>query len=604
MKILKRLTSILCVSIVTVSCAGFLISASSKAPVIKMADLPASGGEDVQNVSGIQSNKGVDYSGNVVQFDSTNGSLITYDLKGEYEFFKFNIVRSNATNTAAGIDVGIYADGVRVFELKQFSDADPISTGTVNLQGVGKLSISTASRESDAYVYFVDSVFEEAETPAAYHTYTTILDVPVVENVGQDYWRSLGIDSQGHPHLGVSEFNVCSHESYCSYALNKQFVQLKGCFYLNMKSEADAATDVIIFLDDAQAFIKENVTLGSSAIYFDLDVTNVTTLKFYFRPTNGNTFKSFAYVSDTQLLTEKIDHVHTKGEWVVSKQPTCSEAGEQYLPCMECGAVLETKEVPVVPHTPDGVEVTISEPTCTTAGKKVQHCTVCGHECEIQSLPPLGHQLGEWETVEDSTCDKEGLEQHRCTVCGEVVETRKKAVKEHTPGEKLKVTHKATCKAQGLRQTICTECGKVLEEEKIPVTEHDWTKWTTIDGNFWDTPVVKERVCRICGQIEHKESKATAWVKPTVIILVIVAAFVIVEKVRLKKNMPLEPNQIDAACLGAQAFRPEDLKGQLYGINPDYEVTPAHLESPQMPPQWPSQLPQGENPTSNNSQEK
>ena len=61
----------------------------------------------------------------------------------------------------------------------------------------------------------------------------------------------------------------------------------------------------------------------------------------------------------------------------------------------------------------------------------------------------------------------------------------------------------------------------VLEEEIIEKEAHAFGKWKKVSGSIWNNPIVKERTCTNCGYVERVESNSTAWVKPTVIILII-----------------------------------------------------------------------------------
>lgn len=75
------------------------------------------------------------------------------------------------------------------------------------------------------------------------------------------------------------------------------------------------------------------------------------------------------------------DHEHT--DWIVTAEPTCSEAGNEQLVCRECNAILDERDIPTVEH-----------------------------------------KVKEWTAVKEPTYDETGLEELRCSVCGEVIATR------------------------------------------------------------------------------------------------------------------------------------------------------------------------------------
>lgn len=62
------------------------------------------------------------------------------------------------------------------------------------------------------------------------------------------------------------------------------------------------------------------------------------------------------------------------GEWVVTKEPTCTEKGEKERECSVCGYV-ETAEIAVIDHDYTG---TVTAPTCTEQGYTTYVCSECG----------------------------------------------------------------------------------------------------------------------------------------------------------------------------------------------------------------------------------
>ena len=69
---------------------------------------------------------------------------------------------------------------------------------------------------------------------------------------------------------------------------------------------------------------------------------------------------------------------HEYGEWTVTKEATCTEAGEQTRTCAKCGDV------------------------------------------ETKAIDALGHKWGEWETTKKATCQEKGEKTRTCERCGEV----------------------------------------------------------------------------------------------------------------------------------------------------------------------------------------
>ena len=95
-------------------------------------------------------------------------------------------------------------------------------------------------------------------------------------------------------------------------------------------------------------------------------------------------------------------HIHSYGEWVVDKEPTCTSDGSRYRECA-CGA-RETETLSATGHT-EVIDPAVA-PTCVDGGKtEGSHCSVCGEPIVAQqTVPATGvHDYGEDE---------------RCTICG------------------------------------------------------------------------------------------------------------------------------------------------------------------------------------------
>ena len=87
---------------------------------------------------------------------------------------------------------------------------------------------------------------------------------------------------------------------------------------------------------------------------------------------------------------------HTWDEGIVTKEPTCEEAGEMSYTCSVCG---RTKVEPIAALGHKWVDGAVVEPTCTEAGSKTRTCSVCGAE-EKETIPAKGHNYGD-----DNICD-------------------------------------------------------------------------------------------------------------------------------------------------------------------------------------------------------
>ena len=120
------------------------------------------------------------------------------------------------------------------------------------------------------------------------------------------------------------------------------------------------------------------------------------------------------------------------------------------------------------------------QPTCTEAGEKTYTCS-CGHQYK-DVISKTGHTAGSWEVKENATCQKEGIEVKKCTNCGIVMETRAIAKTSHTPSDWV-VTKEATETAEGTKVKKCTVCGTTLETASIAKVAHTHNYTWEVNGN-------------------------------------------------------------------------------------------------------------------------
>ncbi|MCR5457080.1 MAG: leucine-rich repeat domain-containing protein [Clostridiales bacterium] len=76
----------------------------------------------------------------------------------------------------------------------------------------------------------------------------------------------------------------------------------------------------------------------------------------------------------TETMSDTNEHIHSFGEWVTTKEPTCTETGE-----------------------------------------KERYCS-CG-EKQTQTIAAQGHSFGAWNTIKKATCTEEGVQERVCS-CG------------------------------------------------------------------------------------------------------------------------------------------------------------------------------------------
>lgn len=77
----------------------------------------------------------------------------------------------------------------------------------------------------------------------------------------------------------------------------------------------------------------------------------------------------------TIIILPKVAHIES--DWEVIEPATCSKCGTEAKKCINCGKVMETKDIEMIPHT---FVDTITLPTPTTQGYTTHKCSECGYQ--------------------------------------------------------------------------------------------------------------------------------------------------------------------------------------------------------------------------------
>ncbi|MDO4469729.1 MAG: sialidase family protein [Bacillota bacterium] len=155
---------------------------------------------------------------------------------------------------------------------------------------------------------------------------------------------------------------------------------------------------------------------------------------------------------------------HTWGDWTVTTEATCTEAGEETRTCSRCHTT-ETRQTEALGHEFGEWEVT-KEATCTEMGEETRTCSRC-HATETRQTEALGHEFGEWEVTKEATCTEAGEETRTCSIC-HTTETRQTEALGHKFGEWV-VVKEPTATEDGCEERVCERCG-VKETRVLPAT--------------------------------------------------------------------------------------------------------------------------------------
>ena len=177
-------------------------------------------------------------------------------------------------------------------------------------------------------------------------------------------------------------------------------------------------------------------------------------------------------------------------------EATCTEPGKIETVCNECGEVVSTEAIAALGHD-FGDYIVTKAPTCTEAGEETAKCSRC-EATDTKELVALGHDFGEYVVTKEATCTEAGEKTAICTRCGEVGEKEAIAALGHAFGEYV-VTKEATCTEPGEETATCTRCGEVVTKA-IPAIGHDVKEWEVEKEPTETEKGVKKGKCSICGE--------------------------------------------------------------------------------------------------------
>ncbi len=191
---------------------------------------------------------------------------------------------------------------------------------------------------------------------------------------------------------------------------------------------------------------------------------------------------------------------HDFGEWTVTKEPTCTEKGEETRTCSRCYAK-ETRETAALGHDYAAV---VTAPTCTEKGFTIYTCSHCGDSYVADYVDALGHDFGEWAVTKEPTCTEKGEESRTCSRCGEK-ETREIDALGH---DYVAVVTAPTCTEKGFTTYTCSRCGDSYVADYVDALGHDFGEWTVTKEPTCTEKGEESRTCSRCGEKEAREIDA------------------------------------------------------------------------------------------------
>lgn len=167
---------------------------------------------------------------------------------------------------------------------------------------------------------------------------------------------------------------------------------------------------------------------------------------------------------------------HAIPEEYVVVEATCKEAGEKYKNCEECGEKIESITLEITDHVKsDWLKNTNKPVTCTANGEEYIECIYCKTVMETREITCSGHKMVVLKEI-DSTCTKNGHTEGKiCASCG-LVEKQYEIIPAGHKGEEIIPEIPATKDAEGKTEgKMCPACGEILVAQQIiPKISYLW----------------------------------------------------------------------------------------------------------------------------------
>ena len=159
---------------------------------------------------------------------------------------------------------------------------------------------------------------------------------------------------------------------------------------------------------------------------------------------------------------------HIWGEYVVTKEATCSAEGSKYRLCTVCGEAEDPTIIPIDENAHKFYRGVVTKPTCTEQGFTTRTCKYNSAHVVVDTyVEPLGHTAGdEWFTLKEATCTEEGERVHHCVRCDiQLDETKEKVAP--LGHSYVAVVTEPTATEQGYTTYTCSRCGHSYKADYV-----------------------------------------------------------------------------------------------------------------------------------------
>ncbi len=203
-------------------------------------------------------------------------------------------------------------------------------------------------------------------------------------------------------------------------------------------------------------------------------------------------------IEGTIRKTPALGHDYEGKEFIVTKEPTCTEDGSHYRNCNTCGYKY-VEAIKALGHD-NGSWRTTYPADCVNVGVASRYCDRCDFVLETKETP-LGEHFMDWAVTKEPTCSEVGLKEYLCVVCGE-----EKSGSEtipalgHTAADEI-IVREPTCSENGLAETRCEDCNHLISSREIEKTPHIKNSLTVITAPTSENEGAGEYRCKVCDEV-------------------------------------------------------------------------------------------------------
>ncbi len=277
--------------------------------------------------------------------------------------------------------------------------------------------------------------------------------------------------------------------------------------YYRLKAPSDGTYVFRILGDEYRGadlyFLDKNGEELQHATYVYDDKWSTTNIRVVKNQVMYLYFKDGRIGDTTSQFTVCFDGYHIPCDIeTVTREATCTEAGEITILCELCDEVAEIRSIPAKGHR-EGVEDVITPATCLSEGLRGTKCTACGEALASMRIPVANHTPGVWQELNPATCTADGIRKQYCAVCNVTLETETVPAFGHSP-EAWAVLYQNGCLYAGQRAQKCAICHAVLATEELPALAHAWTDWVIDIEPTKEMEGRMSRFCTHCGEMEFQ----------------------------------------------------------------------------------------------------